>query len=123
MNDIETAVSSTLSEEGKIEVSKLVKQMDFLCSIYDADFRVLVEEKRSGVGEDLSAHVDFVLIDQLYNVPTNRKNEHADYDVFGSNDLKNVAKVLGDLIKLGASRHVFCFVLQITLWRKALLSE
>lgn len=49
-------------------MSKLLKGASLPCFIYDMDLRSLAEEPDLGFGKDLSAKVDFVLVDSPYNV-------------------------------------------------------
>lgn len=63
--------------------------------------------------------MDIFLADAPYNVRKDQKDDHVEYDVLGSNDMKNVAKVLGDAMKAEAHGHVFCSTLQLFLLYKA----
>lgn len=97
-------------------MDKLVVAMAPLCSIYDASFRNLLQELELGFGEDLIGKVDFVLHDSLYNSQKDRNDAHAAYYMFGLNDMKDMANVLGDVIKPGAHVHAFCSTLRFALW-------
>lgn len=50
----EPAASSSLSEEERSAVSRLVKMMALLCSVHDVDFRNLVKDHILDVGEHLN---------------------------------------------------------------------
>lgn len=104
-------------------MSKPVKEMDFFFSIYHMDFRNLVEENELGVREDLSGKVNIFLTDPPYNVPRDQKDDHARCDVFSSKDMKDVVKVLRDVMKSGAHGHVLCSDLRLDLWYNALYLE
>lgn len=67
-HEIEPAAFSTLSEEISAAMSKLVKKIADLCSIYDGNLKTLVERHELDVGKDLSKKVDFVLDNPPYNV-------------------------------------------------------
>lgn len=69
----ELAASSTLREEGRLVITKFIKAMALLYSIFNADFRNLVEEHELMVGEDLTVEVDFVLVDPPYNIQMDQK--------------------------------------------------
>lgn len=73
--------------------------------------------------EYLSETMDFVLYDPPYTVQKDQDDDHAKYNVLISNDLLNLSKVLGDLMKLGTHGHVFCSALQSDLCFKALASK
>lgn len=60
------------------------------------------------IREILSMIIDFVLCEPLYKVGRERKEDRVQYDVFGSTDMKDVAKVLRKVIKPGALRDLFC---------------
>lgn len=51
------------------------------------------------------------------------KNYHADYDVSGSSDMEDKAKVFGDFTEPVAYGNVFCSVLQFSIRYKDLTSE
>lgn len=55
----ESAAISTLSKEWGTAMSKLVKAMTPLCSIYDVAFKNFEKEPELGVGEDLTKTVIF----------------------------------------------------------------
>lgn len=78
-----------------------------LCSSYDAYFRNLAEKQDSGAGEDWNGTVDLVLADALYNVWRDRNDDHALYDMFCLNDIKERAEVLVVVMNPGARGHVF----------------
>lgn len=59
----------------------------------------MAEEAVSDSGGDQSVKVDFVPSDPPYELRITRKNEHAEYDVFGPNDIKDMTKFLGDLMR------------------------
>lgn len=41
--------------------------------------------------------------------------DHARYDVLGSNNMKHMARVLGDVMITEAHEHVFCYALELVL--------
>lgn len=41
------------------------------------------------------------------NVRMDQKDDHVAYDLFGSNNMKDIAKHMGEVMKPGAQRHVF----------------
>lgn len=94
MGGSELAASSTLSEKKRTTECKLVKEMALLCSIHDLDFRSMVEKHNFGLREDLSEKVEFYLAYSPYNVRRDQYNDHAEYDVLDSDDMKDIAKVL-----------------------------
>lgn len=54
----EPAVSATLSKEGKTVMRKLVKAKAPMCSIYNLEFIILMEEHELGFEENLTRIVD-----------------------------------------------------------------
>lgn len=68
VHESEPAASSTPSEEERTVMSELFKPMALLCSVYDVEFKNLMNEHGLGVGEDLSRKLDFELADSTYNV-------------------------------------------------------
>lgn len=59
--------------------------------------------------------MDFVLAEALNNIQRDQNDDHSMYDLFGSKDIKDVTKVLGDTMKPEALEHVFCISLQLVL--------
>lgn len=81
--------------------------MAFLRSIYNLDFRNLVKKPDICMKDDLSRKMDLVLVDSSYSLREDQNDDYVDYVVFGSSDMKNMAKVLGILMKL-ESMHTCC---------------
>lgn len=73
-----------------------------------------------GIKKNLSRRRGFVLASPPYNVQTDRKAENKEYDVFDSNDMKDMTKMLGDVIKPKAHRHAFYSTTQFDVRYKAL---
>lgn len=63
-----------------------------LCTICDADFRIEVERHKIGVGEEMSGRVEFILAVMPYSVRKDRRDNHTEYDVLVSDDMKNIAE-------------------------------
>lgn len=53
-----------------------------------------------GTEDNLSGEMNLVLSDPPYNAQRSRIDDHADYDVFGSNYVKNMTKVLQNVMSL-----------------------
>lgn len=64
-----------------------------------------------------------MLVDQLFNLLIDRKDDHAEYEVFSTSDMKDMAKVVGDVMRPGAHRPVFRSDLLFLLWYGALALE
>lgn len=64
---------------------------------------------------NLSGQVDFVLAASQYNVQRDRKGHQADYNGVGANNMKDMNKTLGDMMKTVANGDVFCSLLQFSL--------
>lgn len=56
--------------------------------------------------------MEFILAYTPYDVQKDREDDHAGYYEFNANDMKDIGKVLEDVMKLGTHEHLFCFVLQ-----------
>lgn len=59
--------------------------------------------------------MDFLLADAPYTALRNRKDAHAGYKVFHSNDMKDMVRVSEDVMTPWAHEHVFCSALQFSL--------
>lgn len=119
VDDVELVVSSTLSEEGWVTMSKRAKEMVSLCSIHIMDRRTLTEVPKLCAKEVLRRKMNFVLTDPWYSVRTGREDNYAEYEKLGSNGMEDVTMVLGDMIKCEANGHVFCSAQQFGLLYKA----
>lgn len=64
-----------------------------------------------------------VLAKRSLKVRRDKSDDHAVHDVFGANDMKNVVKVLGVVMKLGAHALVLCSSLYFAAWYKAIALE
>lgn len=93
-------------------MNKLIKKIAFSCYIYDACYRNVLKEPELGAGEDLKGKGNFVLAVLLHNVRNDKDNDHAQYNIFHSNDVKYMIKVLGHVMKPGAHENVFCSAFQ-----------
>lgn len=77
---VEPVASSTLGHEVETEISKLIKRMAPVRSIYTDNFRHLVEGYELGTREHLSRKLNLVLTDPSYNVRKCQTDAHAYYD-------------------------------------------
>lgn len=91
--------------------------------IGDVDFKNSLEEEKFWGDVDLSGKVDFVLADPPYNVRRHQKDNHMEYSVSGSKDMKDTQKVPGDVMKPVAQGLVFYSALQFALCYKELALE
>lgn len=57
-------------------------------------------EHKLGVGADVVGRVYSVLADPRYNVQKDQNDIHTENELFNSNDMKVMANVLGDIIKI-----------------------
>lgn len=69
-------------------MSKMVNAMTFFCFIYDVNVKHLVMEHELSIGDGLIGKVNFLLAGVLFNLRRDRKYYHANYEMFGSNDIK-----------------------------------
>lgn len=111
VHEVTPAASSTLVKDEKIGMSKIVEEVAAVSSIYDIDCRNLAKAHEFSTEEDLSGKVNLVLDEPIYNMRRNRNDDHADYDVVGLSDMKEMIKVLRDLMKPEFPTQVFCFTL------------
>lgn len=86
-------------------------------------FRNLTEEHELDVKENLSREVNVFQIYPPYSVQRNREDNHMEYDMLGSNDVKDTTKILREKIKMGVHNDSSCFSSQAILWHRALASE
>lgn len=115
MDKSKRATPVTLIGKGRLSMSKFVKEMASLSSVYDVVLRNIVEKHELGVEENLCGNLNFVLVNPHYHLRKARKYDHVKYDVISPNDLKSVFKILVDMMKRRAHEHVFCYTLQFPL--------
>lgn len=96
-------------------MTKLVKEIALTFSISDVEFRNLAEMHKLCAGDDRTKKVVPVLAGPPYNIGRNEYDDHADYDVLGSNDFKDLAKVPKDVIRPEGYAQVLCYALQFSL--------
>lgn len=73
------------------------------------------------VEKDLDGKLYSVVAEHLNNLRKDRKDDHTEYSVLHSNDVKDLANVLGDVMKPGAHGGVFCYTLQFPSVQKLFL--
>lgn len=78
-----------------------------------------MQEYEHVLKENLTRMVDFILVDAPYSVQRKRINTRSAYDVFSSHDMKDMSKVLGDIITPGAHGRAFLSALQLVFWYKS----
>lgn len=69
------------------------------CFIFDVVFRNLVEEHKLAVGKDLTGKINYVREIQLFQIQRDQNDVRAAYDLFASNDMKHMTKVLGAIME------------------------
>lgn len=72
-------------------MSRYLKSMASLNSILDMYFSNWAEERVIGVGKNLCKKRDVVLVYSLYTIGRYQKDEDAEYDLFGSNDMDDMS--------------------------------
>lgn len=119
VNTNEPAASPSLCEEQRTAMWKPEETMALLCSIFDVDLKNLKKQLELVVQNGSIVKVDFELVTPLCNIPRHLNNAHAAYDVFGLKDMKDIPKVLGDVMKPEARGSLLCFTTQFAPWYKA----
>lgn len=117
------AASPTFSELCQTEMKQLVEAIASVGSIYDIDFKNLVEENELSAGENLVGKVEFVLANTPYNIRRDLMAPKSKYDVFELQGMKDMARSLGDMMKPGALRQVLCSSLQFSLSYQAVVPQ
>lgn len=70
--------------------------------MYDFKFIYLAENYELGDGGDINWNLGFMLVNHPYNKRTDRIADPLEYDVLTSEDMKEMAKVVGDTLHLRA---------------------
>lgn len=116
LDEIDTAASSTSSVKEGSATSKLLKEIALLYFVYGPDLRQLVEEHKLCIKENLCGKVDCVLADLLYSVRRDQKDDHAEYYVISSSNMKTCDEV-------GRNPTIVLLYLLFDLWYNASASE
>lgn len=80
-------------------IKNMLEATAFVRYIYNTDFRNLVERPELGAGESINGKVDFVFVDQPYDVQRDPSADSLGYGLFSSEYMTGIAKMLDDLIK------------------------
>lgn len=104
-------------------MSQLAAEVALLHPIYSVYFKIVAEEQGFGVKEDRSGSMDFHLTYPLHSSQRDQNNDQAEYDVFDSDNLKDMAKILGASMKPGVLAHLFFSAQQFALFYSPLASE
>lgn len=83
----------------------------------------MVEKLEPGLCNDINGKMNFELVDPLYNGQWDQNAEISEYNVFTSRDVRDMAKMVGGVMKPAANSDVFCSSLQFSFWYKVLLSH
>lgn len=99
MDETKVDTSSTLINERRPTVRKLVKKMASFCSIKSMDLGNLAGKHVFGVEKNFREMMNFLLADSPCNTRRDLRIVHEGYNVFGLTNMKCVAEVLGDVMK------------------------
>lgn len=99
----------------KTAMDKPFKTMAPLSSIYGVDFKNLAKNHELAVGEDLTGKVVSELADLSYDVQKVHDEAHAAYDLFSSNDVKDIVNVLRDVMTPESHGNVLFSLQQVDL--------
>lgn len=123
VNEVEIAAFSGLSEEGPMAMKKSLEVMATFCCIYEVDFINSIVEHKQNAREDVNGKVELVLVPHSYNIPRDRNADDSEYDLFTSDDMRDMAMIQGDAMKPGTHGHLYCSSLQFFFRYKAMVSE
>lgn len=107
VHESRAAAFSTVSENEKTTMSKIVEEMSPLCTVYEVDFRNVSEGHEIGVENALSGKGDLFWLFPAKRTKA-RKDDHGEYDKLCANDIKDLVKVLEDHTKPETHGQVFC---------------
>lgn len=112
MDGIDSTVSLTMSKNRITLINKLHKWIDALRSVADVD---LMEKDRRGIGEDMSRKTDVVPADPAIGIRRDQNDDQAESDAFRSNHMKDMTKLIKNVLKPGAQGPLFCFAFKLTI--------
>lgn len=88
-------------------MGKLCNKMATICCTYNDNLENVVGKNGQGALEDNHRMMEFALVDPLYDVRRSRNEESANYDLFSSEDIKDMINMLEDVISLETYSHLF----------------
>lgn len=94
-DEAEPAIISTMIDAKWTAISYFVEENRSLRSRYDEDIRYLAKEHKLGIGKHFSERMILVLAESLHNAQRDRKSDHFEFNVFGSNNIKDLFIVSG----------------------------
>lgn len=99
--------------------------MRFDFYFYDCDLQDLKETPELAAGESLEERVDFVLVETLYKVQYHAPHDKmiSSHDRFKSADIQAMVRLLYTFMSSLVHGHLFCCVLQSSVWYDALNAE
>lgn len=112
MDEVKSSASSNMREEGLSAIKKWPHEIDLIGCNNDLKFIKLVDGHELGTGEDINGKVGFVFVDPLYNVQMDWDADNLECHVLTSEKMRNMAQMIGDVIKPGVYGHLFCTLLQ-----------
>lgn len=74
-------------------------------------------------GDDNNGKVDFIIADSRYTTGTDRSTDPSEYTLFTSEDMRDMAEILGDVVKPEVHGHMYCSSPLLAFWYKAVLSH
>lgn len=89
---------------------------------YHASFKNLIQ-KIEADDTDIAGQVQLILSDPPYNVRRARGKPDSDYDSLSKSDIKDIAKICGQLLREGGHAIFFCSIEQFNLYVKAFEEE
>lgn len=120
LDDIVLAASTSQAKAAKKTISVVLEAMKFVCSVYDVNFRTLVETHGDVAGDLLEEKVDFVLMDPPFNIRYAHHMGHSSFDVPTPENMSDLLEFGSRELIARAHRHSFCSWMQLSEWYKKL---
>lgn len=70
----------------------------------------------------METKIDIVLTDPHYNMCCKHRRQISDYGALSDEALAEMVEKCGDYLNLGGHTHMFCFLVQLSLWVKAIFN-
>lgn len=105
--EVEPAASLSISKTGLTEMKRLQEKTATVCCIYDVYFKNFVVELELSAIVYINGKEGFMSVDPTYNERRDWKADNSKYDIITTEDMTDMARTVGYVMKPEARDNVF----------------